>query len=67
MQNIYLDNNYSIYVTLMQRSTHSVTFILFTQNSHVSPCHYVMTHLQLAFERINFQIHRVAANLLTTL
>jgi hypothetical protein len=69
MQNIHLDNNFSIYVTLLERSTHSATFILFTRNGFffVSPCHYVMTHPQLAYERVKFQIHRIAANLLTKL
>jgi hypothetical protein len=69
MQNIYLDNNFSNYVTLMERSTHSATFILFTRNGFisVSPSHYVMTHPQLAYERVKFQILRVDANLLTKL
>jgi len=69
MQNIDLDNNFSIYVTLMERSIHFATFIMFTRNGffYVKPCHYVMTHPQLAYERVKFQIRKLAANLLTTL
>ena len=69
MQKIRLDSNFIICVTLIERSTHSATLILFTRNGifFVSPCHYVMTHPQLAYERVKLQILRLAANLLTKL
>jgi len=53
----------------MERSTYSATLILFTRNGFffVRPCHYVKMHPQLAYERVTFQIHSVAADLLTKL
>jgi hypothetical protein len=69
IQNIDLDNNFSVYVTLLERSRRSATFILFTRNGlfFVRSCHYVMTYPQLAYGRVKFQIHRVDANMLTRL
>jgi hypothetical protein len=69
IQNIHLGSSVNTYVTLMEISTHSATFYLFTRNGFffVRPCHYVMTHPQLAYEKVQFQILKVAANLMTKL